>query len=72
MKAIALFALLLVSITFLGCVQEQPEQGEESGEFTEFKEQPFESEEAALAALEKELEGADDLDLSEIEKALQE
>jgi hypothetical protein len=87
MKRIAIIAILLVSIAFLGCVRqqsapapspkgEQPPQLEQppSGETPapQLEEQVFESEEAAFDTLAKELEGVEDLGAEELEKALQE
>lgn len=69
MKAIALAVLLLVSISFLGCVQPSEETPSDA---PRLEEQPFGSEDEALLALEQELDGVDDLSLSELENALQE
>jgi len=69
MKAFALAALLLLSIAFLGCVQPEPGPGPPAG--AETAPDSFESEQAALNALEREIENTEDLDLQEIEQALQ-
>ena len=69
MKAIALAVLLLVSISFLGCIQPAEEIPSDA---PRLEEQPFGSEDEALLALEQELNGVDNLSLLELENALQE
>jgi len=71
MKALALIALLLVSIVFLGCVQEQPPGGTTGGETPQLEEQSFGNESQAFNALENELTGVEDVSASELENALQ-
>ena len=74
MKAIALLALLLLSLVFLGCVEQKaPPEGAVAGAgSTGLQQDSFEDEPGAFDALGRELEGAEDLGFDELEQALQE